>query len=1812
MSLLSKAGFGARSWMKVLCASVLVIAFALSDFANALDEQKLISQFTHTSWSAKDGIPGPVRAIAQTPDGYLWLGTEAGLYRFDGLRFVPWESRFGERLPGPSVWSLLVARDGSLWIGFGSGGMSQLRDGRLKNYSPSDGVPGGGVLSIVEDAKGAIWAGGQYGFSKFAGGRWGRIGAELGYSAPGAQALFVDNHGTLWVATDGVNFGLSDDPAQRNTILTLAPDGERFAGTGQGVGMVWMMTAAPDGQVWIADTSGRTVRPLANNPAAKADVPVGDEAMCLVFDNSKSLWVGLIEGGLRRVPDLTQTQTSLDRFQASDGLSGGLVYSAFKDREANIWFGTAGGLDRFRENKVTPFSTREGLDPDQQIALTATQDGSVWIVSYTRDAVRRFYQGQFITSKLPAYSDSDTTRILSLHADGSSVWVGGSFTLAKEVKGEFSYGHNPELEKGTNVEAIAHDSAGNLWIAITRWLAVSDNAPKILCLRNGEWIDFSKSANLPKYRSRVMYGDPQGRVWVGFENGQVAVYDNGEFHVYSTEDGLPSGRILAISSDRAGHVWIGGEGGLSRFNQGRFVTLTSENGLLGNSVSGIIEDDNGSLWLACGLGVFRVSQQELEKASASSSYRMEGMTIAASDGLRGLPRQREPFPTATRAADGRLWFATTGGVAVIDPRHLTKNLVPPPVMIETVKADDRILPPAPTVRLGPSTRDVEFHYTALSFAAPERVQFRYKLEGYDDDWRGPVNTRQIRYTNLPPGAYRFRVIAANNDGVWNETGASTDFSITPAYYQTIWFRAAALSALALLLFTLFQIRLRRIKRHNAELREENSERKRAEAALQQTRAYMTASESLSLTGSFSWNPTTGALSWSDEVFRIYELDPSIKPTLERARERILPDDLESIDQIAERAARETKDLEFEYRIVMPDGTIKHLEILSHGVKDKSGTVVEHVGAVKDVTERKRAEALLAGEKRLLEMIATGVALEEILNVLCLIIEEQRNGTLASVLLLCPDGIHLDSAAGPSLPEGWVRQMASLAIGPCAGSCGTAAYRGSAVIVSDIATDPLWDVPEHRAAALSYGLRASWSNPILSSEGNVLGTFCMYYRETKSPNPSDLELIELATHLARVAIERDRAEEALRRSEGFLADGQRISHTGTWGWNLSTGKVVWSEEHFRIFGFDPEKTEPSFQLFLETVHPDDRSFIEQGLDEAVREKSGFDMEFRIALADGSIKNVQGVGRPVLTQSGDIDNYIGTTVDITARKHAEALLAGEKRLLEMVARGDSLPLILDALCRLVEELASGALSSILLLEPNGTQLRHGAAPSLPQAYIDAIDGSVIGPSAGSCGTAAYRAEPVIVSDIATDPLWADYRDFALPHGLRACWSTPILSSEARVLGTFAIYYREPRTPTPEQHEIIEQVTHLASIALERKRAEGALQGSEQVARGQVEALVQSLDILATAPPPEKFIGQMLGTIGRLLNAQSVILWLLDEATESVVLHAGAHGADLAAVETGHPFVKDGLSWKDNPGLPELFFTGVPLACEDIETDPRMSTALRDYFRSNGTRKFLTIPTLVGGQVKGFIGIRHGERPPYRPEEIELAQALAHQAMFAIQLNQFAEQSRHSAVLEERNRMARDIHDTLAQGLTGVIVQLQAAEDATAKGYKKDAANHLQSARDLARAGLNEARRSVRALRPQVLEEATFWEALQTVIKNATAGTGLHAEFYRRGKVRELSPLVQENLLHIGQEALTNALRYAHATRFEARLSFNATEVRLELQDNGVGFKMNGHHDGFGLTGMQERVTQMGGVLSVTSARGKGTKIVVVSPYAHAALS
>ena len=698
-------------------------------------------------------------------------------------------------------------------------------------------------------------------------------------------------------------------------------------------------------------------------------------------------------------------------------------------------------------------------------------------------------------------------------------------------------------------------------------------------------------------------------------------------------------------------------------------------------------------------------------------------------------------------------------------------------------------------------------------------------------------------------------------------------------------------------------------------------------------------------------------------------------------------------------------------------------------------------------------------------------------------------------------------------------------------------------------------------------------------------------------------VNRALREARERANRKRAEEAVRQSEKQLRDLIETIPAMAFVTRPDGSSEFVSRPWIEYSGLSEEQTAGSG--WAVTLHPDD---LKQHLAKwRVSRATGqpFENEARHRDAHGNYRWLLARAVPLRDEQEKILKWYGALTDIEDRKRAEALLAGEKRILEMIAKGDSLPAIFNALCQLVEAQLPDVISSVLLLE--GDRLRHGGAPSLPNSYNEAINGLVIGPSEGSCGTAAYRAEPVIVSNIATDPLWAKYRDLALSHSLRACWSTPIISSENKVLGTFAMYYREPRSPTSQDFGLVELATHLVRIAVERDRAEQALRTSEQLARSHVEVMMRSLDVLAIEAAPEKFIAEMLRTIGQHLHARGVLLWLRNQEDDSLCLHLVIEGDQQVAPDPEHPFVKDPQAWKRSLQFQEMLFTKGPVVCDDIEQDPRLGAEFREYLMKRGRKKFLAIPMFVLGEVRGFIGIQHVERGAYRPEEIELAQALAHHVMMATHAAELAEQRRHAVLLEERTRMARDIHDTLAQGFTGVIIQLDTSVEALRDEEPEEAAKHIRQARELARESLTEARRSVHALRPQALEKATFADALRAIITNTTAGTSLRSDFQLKGQPRDLQPAVEENLLHIGQEALSNALKHACATRFQARLSFDSDAVRLELRDNGKGFVVDSANGGgIGLIGMSERADQIGARLAVTSKPGRGTKIIAVSPY------
>jgi PAS domain S-box-containing protein len=822
----------------------------------------------------------------------------------------------------------------------------------------------------------------------------------------------------------------------------------------------------------------------------------------------------------------------------------------------------------------------------------------------------------------------------------------------------------------------------------------------------------------------------------------------------------------------------------------------------------------------------------------------------------------------------------------------------------------------------------------------------------------------------------------------------------------------------------------------------------------------------------------------------------------------------------------------------------------------------------DITGRKRAEeALLQSEKQLRDLIET-------IPAMAFVTRADGSNEFVSRPWIEFSGLSAEQSAG----AGW-----EAVLHPDDARQHLAKWR-----LSSSSGEPFENEARHRDAHGNYRWLLVSAVPLRDKQGDVLKWY---------GTAIDVE-------------DRKRAEQALQQSEAYLAEAQRLTHTGSFVWDIRTKQALYlSDEWYRIYGFDREKEPDAFDKRFERIPTEDRARWQAAVDRAITEKSDYDLEYRLVLPDGTTKYVLAIGHPVSNSSGEVVQFMGSVTDITERKRAEALLAGEKRLLEMIATGVPLKEILNALCFIIEEQRHGTLASVLLLNPDGVHLDVIAGPNLPTDWTRQMEQLPIGPCAGSCGTAAYRRERVIVSDIAADPLWdvPDHRTSALEHGLRASWSNPVVSSKGKVLGTFCMYYRESRTPTAEDLGLIELATHLARVAIERDHAEEALRKSEQLARSHVEVMMRSLDLISTEAAPEKYLGEMLRAIGQHLHANRVMLWVRDQRDDSLRLHLAIEQDRQVPAYPDHPFVKDPQRWKKVSLIQEMLFTKSPVVVDDTERDPRIEPEFREYLARARYKKFMVIPMFVSGEMRGYIGIQHIEQGAYRAEEVELAQALAHHVMLALHGQEVGEQQRQAAILKERTRMARDIHDTLAQGFTGVVVQMEAAEEALLEEDPENVVRHVRRARELARESLGEARRSVHALRPQALEKAAFADALKAIIKNTTAGTSLRADFRIKGKPRELGSAVEENLLHIGQEALSNALKHAHATNFQARLAFDSDAVRLELRDNGEGFlvdTVNG--EGFGLIGMKERAEQIGATLEVSSEPGGGTRITAVSPY------
>lgn len=765
----------------------------------ALDPSLEISQYAHTSWTIRQGFSvGNIYAIAQTSDGYLWLGTEFGLFRFDGVRSVLWEAPAGQHLPYKAVFRLLGARDGTLWIGTFSG-LVTLSGGRLGPPPPA--LADQFVTSLFEDREGTVWVGSEENSfrsinSRLCGVRRGSVQCygEDNSFGHGVEALYEDSLGNLWASAEKQAWRIKPGPPKpyatipKSVTALSESDGGRLLVAEYGTGLM---------QLVRDKMQPYPIRSAANSsPLRGHDV----NSNKLLRDRDGGLWIGTVERGLIHVH-----HGRTDRFTKADGLSGDIVLALFEDREGSVWVATTGGLDRFRELPVTTVSVKQGLSSDATQSVLAAEDGSVWVA--THDGLTRWKDGQtrifhkangLLDDVLQSIFEDEHGRIWVPTANGVAYFKDGRFVAVTAA-------HDQE------VHFIAGDKAGNMWFS---------ESTTLLHFRDGHLAEQIPWSELRRVESAsVLVSGHENELWLGFwHGGGVSLFKDSRIHrAYTVHDGLAEDPVEGLELDEDGTLWVATQTGLNRIKDGRITTLTSRNGLPCDTVFWSEKDDDGFSWLYTACGLVRIKPAELNAWIVDPNRRIEITVWDAADGVRLRSVAATAFgPRVTKAKDGKLWFLTGEGVQIVDPRHLVFNKVPPPVLIEQIVADRKIYwqnitgTPATSLHLPPRIHDLQIDYTALSMVAPEKVHFKYKLENQDQNWREVVNDRDVQYSNLRPGHYRFRVIASNNSGVWNEQGDTLEFSIAPAYYQSFWFRTLCVIAFLGLLWAAYLWRVRQL------------------------------------------------------------------------------------------------------------------------------------------------------------------------------------------------------------------------------------------------------------------------------------------------------------------------------------------------------------------------------------------------------------------------------------------------------------------------------------------------------------------------------------------------------------------------------------------------------------------------------------------------------------------------------------------------------------------------------------------------------------------------------------------------------------------------------------------------------------------------------------------------------------------------------------------------------------------------------------------------------------------------------------------
>jgi len=814
-----KVWLGAADMSIVTLRPISLLAIGVLCFpAWGLDPKLALTQFGHDVWTSSNGLPhDSVRAIAQTADGYLWFATVDGLARFDGVNFMVFSGSNTPLLKQAMMISLQAAPDGSLWIGTGSSGLLRYRNGGFEKMG-DPGLAKASIRALLMDSRGVLWIGSDGGLARLDGGRNASIFTG-GWEA-NVHVLLESPAGTVWV---GANNGLHRFEGGVERVFTTRdglPDDS-----------IWGLAAGAGGGLWIGTHTGGLIeyRQGRFRTYGQHDGFTPTGILALLTDRDGALWIGTDGAGVSRF-----AEGKFSSYQTRDGLSNQVIRCLYEDHEGSLWMGTAGGgVDRFKEYRVTMRTMREGLPSDSIRSLQQDLSGDIWLGTTAGIARLR------ASGEVEVYGSPDgTSRNLMwpvIRDRHDNLWAASEEGVLRKFRGEPKGRPQREWRFERPIRLLFEQRDGTVW---------AGSGDSLIRFQGDSVAVFGKKEGLAAVPVTAMDEGADGAIWVGTSLG-VQRFEDGQFGPVLAR---PGGRqtVLSMHADAAGHLWALTMSGLNRIAGTHLTPFTQSQGMPETGLGWIVEDDAGYFWIAS-REMLRVARADLDAVAEGRTRAVEPRSFGVADGMRaGSEFSFGVTPSAWQGRGNKLYFATYSGVMEIDLARLTVNRPAPPVLIESVTdGRQKQVSAGGWVRAG---SNLEFHYTALTFLFPEFTQFRYKLEGFDADWVEAGNRRAAYYTNVPPGRYRFRVMARNMDSAWNESGASFSLKARPRFYQTFWFAALCLLAASAAGVGYYKIRVRdlrrsehrlaeRVEERTAELRQEIEVRQRAEeSALAANRA----------------------------------------------------------------------------------------------------------------------------------------------------------------------------------------------------------------------------------------------------------------------------------------------------------------------------------------------------------------------------------------------------------------------------------------------------------------------------------------------------------------------------------------------------------------------------------------------------------------------------------------------------------------------------------------------------------------------------------------------------------------------------------------------------------------------------------------------------------------------------------------------------------------------------------------------------------------------------------------------------------------